>query len=141
MKLADFDAELLASRLLEHNAILVSKISSSLGCDEDEVPVALREVLRFLYLVSQHPTGMLTPSHRVDLAWHEFILCTRAYSAFCEKHLGRFIHHYPGGLEAENRRQFHKTLRLYRQQFGIPNRSYWDDGNGLEASCGACEAI
>ena len=35
------------------------------------------------------------PSQAVDEAWHEFILSTRAYQAFCQRVLGRFLHHTP----------------------------------------------
>lgn len=35
------------------------------------------------------------PSQAVDAAWHEFILFTRNYRNFCEKALGRFLHHTP----------------------------------------------
>ena len=35
------------------------------------------------------------PSQVVDVAWHEFILFTREYKAFCEDALGRFLHHTP----------------------------------------------
>ncbi len=35
------------------------------------------------------------PSQAVDVAWHEFILFTRQYEHFCNKALGRFLHHTP----------------------------------------------
>lgn len=35
------------------------------------------------------------PSQVVDDAWHEFILFTRSYQAFCKKGLGRFLYHTP----------------------------------------------
>ena len=35
------------------------------------------------------------PSQAVDVAWHEFILFTREYKKFCQKALGRFLHHTP----------------------------------------------
>jgi hypothetical protein len=35
------------------------------------------------------------PSQAVDQAWHQFILFTRAYRQFCNKALGRFLHHTP----------------------------------------------
>lgn len=35
------------------------------------------------------------PSQAVDVAWHEFIICTRAYEHFSKKALGRFLHHTP----------------------------------------------
>jgi len=35
------------------------------------------------------------PSQAVDDAWHEFILFTRHYQAFCRRAFGRFLHHTP----------------------------------------------
>jgi hypothetical protein len=35
------------------------------------------------------------PSQVVDIAWHEFILYTRAYEIFSRKAIGRFLHHTP----------------------------------------------
>jgi hypothetical protein len=35
------------------------------------------------------------PSQVVDVAWHEFILFTRNYRTFCDRALGRFLHHTP----------------------------------------------
>jgi hypothetical protein len=35
------------------------------------------------------------PLQVVDDAWHEFILFTRSYQTFCQKALGRFLHHTP----------------------------------------------
>jgi len=35
------------------------------------------------------------PSQAVDVAWHEFILHTKAYDSFCKKAVGRFLHHTP----------------------------------------------
>lgn len=35
------------------------------------------------------------PSQAVDDLWHEFILYTKTYQAFCRKAFGRFLHHTP----------------------------------------------
>lgn len=35
------------------------------------------------------------PSQVVDDLWHEFILYTREYDAFCRRALGKFMHHTP----------------------------------------------
>jgi hypothetical protein len=35
------------------------------------------------------------PSQLVDEAWHEFILDSRAYAAFCEEAFGKYLHHTP----------------------------------------------
>jgi len=37
------------------------------------------------------------PSRVVDDAWHEFILMTEAYTAFCGQAFGRYLHHTPEG--------------------------------------------
>ncbi|MFN8071129.1 MAG: hypothetical protein U0R66_04880 [Mycobacterium sp.] len=44
---------------------------------------------------SRQVIGM--PSRAVDEAWHGLILCTVAYSAFCDKAYGRYLHHHPEG--------------------------------------------
>lgn len=35
------------------------------------------------------------PSQIVDELWHEFILFTRLYQQFCERALGKYLHHTP----------------------------------------------
>jgi hypothetical protein len=46
------------------------------------------------------------PSQVVDVAWHEFILFTREYSHFCNRALGRFLHHIPAeAMESPTRAQ------------------------------------
>src|SRR5690349_13046808 len=35
------------------------------------------------------------PSEIVDIAWHEFILRTREYTAFCHHAFGQYLHHTP----------------------------------------------
>ena len=129
------DHAALALELLQKQPVLGNKISSGTHVQDREVPGLLTEVLRYLHLVAASGR-VLTPSHSVDLAWHEFILCTRTYGAFCRRHFGRMIHHQPGGLEDENKSQFDQTLALYQRYFGPPPAAYWLPG----ADCGACRS-
>jgi hypothetical protein len=126
----------LVSEVLTNNQVLYDKISGSLHCSPQEVPDALREVIRFLFLTTKNTDGLLTPSVRVDQAWHEFILCTRAYWEFCQQNFGHMIHHYPGGLSVTNKAQFSRTLELYNEYFQTPPPRYW----GVQQSCGGCES-
>ena len=136
----DFDAARFADELLRRNPVLSKKVCSALNCMSDEVPNALCEVLRFMFLVVHSEAGQLTPSRRVDLAWHEFILCTKAYQDFCNEHFGKMIHHFPGGPQEVHRRQFETTLQHYEHFFGVPSQQYW--GQRLDdINCGACEAL
>lgn len=125
----------LALELLQKQPVLWDKISSGTHVQGQEVPRLLTEVLRYLHLVAASGQ-VLTPSHSVDLAWHEFILCTRTYGAFCRRYFGRMIHHQPGGMEDENNSQFDQTLALYQCYFGSPPAAYWLP----EADCGACRS-
>ena len=129
------DHAALALELLQKQPVLRDKISSGTHVQDREVPRLLTEVLRFLHLVAVGDQ-VLTPSRPVDLAWHEFILCTRTYGDFCRRYFGRMIHHQPGGMEDENNSQFDQTLALYQRYFGPPPAAYWLPG----ADCGACRS-
>lgn len=59
----------------------------------DAVFEGLRDYFSFCNRAKRRMVAM--PSQVVDLAWHEFILFTRAYEAFTRKALGRFLHHTP----------------------------------------------
>lgn len=45
------------------------------------------------------------PSQVVDDLWHEFILHTRDYQAFCDKAFGQFLHHTPAAVLGQNAEQ------------------------------------
>jgi hypothetical protein len=64
--------------------------------DDDQVARVL-EGLREYFAICAMAGGRLVsmPSQVVDVAWHEFILFTRAYEKFCQAALGRFLHHVP----------------------------------------------
>jgi hypothetical protein len=61
--------------------------------DLDLVFEALREYFHLCRRAGRRLLAM--PSQVVDVAWHEFILFTRNYEAFCRRALGRFLHHTP----------------------------------------------
>jgi hypothetical protein len=67
--------------------------------DEHTVELAL-DGLRSWYLACLSADGEMLgmPSRAVDVAWHEMILMTRAYHAFCDRAFGRYLHHSPDAL-------------------------------------------
>lgn len=119
--------------------ILVRKIQNALQSDESIANDALREVLRFLWLIA-YSESSLSPSKKVDDAWHELILCTREYERICTSYFGRFLHHSPGGNEDENQAKFVKTLTLYALHFGKPPEYFWGETTSYDvpAQCGFC---
>lgn len=54
---------------------------------------ALRNYFLVCRMAGKNMVSM--PSQVVDDAWHEFILFTRDYNAFCQHAFGRFLHHTP----------------------------------------------
>ncbi|WP_309382965.1 glycine-rich domain-containing protein [Cerasicoccus frondis] len=131
----------IACKLIQTRPLLGEKIARALTCDAPTATEALTEVIRFLTLVSQS-NSPLTPSHKVDLAWHEFILFTYEYHAVCKKHFDKYIHHTPGGAVDQNHHQYRATLAAYKSAFGPPSIRFWDnpDLGPAASACGACEA-
>jgi hypothetical protein len=43
------------------------------------------------------------PSQVVDDLWHEFILHTKNYDAFCSRAFGRFMHHTPAAVMSSSK--------------------------------------
>jgi hypothetical protein len=51
------------------------------------------------------------PSLAADVLWHEFILYTRSYQAFCKQAFGGFLHHTPAVVLSPDRRRSNEGLR------------------------------
>ncbi|MBL8386331.1 MAG: hypothetical protein JNM90_24825 [Burkholderiales bacterium] len=51
------------------------------------------------------------PSQVADDLWHEFILYTKNYEAFCREAFGRFLHHSPAAVLAPERKESNAGLR------------------------------
>jgi hypothetical protein len=71
------------------------------------------------------------PSLSVDWAWHEFILCTRQYIAFCDEvYAGSYLHHTPApemvGSEGEGGEE--RTLAAWaKSQWAAALREHLDE--------------
>ena len=62
----------------------------------EQVSLALEGLRAFFHACQRASKVMMSmPSQVVDVAWHEFILCTRDYERFCQHAFGRFLHHTP----------------------------------------------
>ena len=53
------------------------------------------------------------PSQVADDLWHEFILYTREYDAFCRRAFGGFLHHTPAVVLSEHRRSNEGLRRVW----------------------------
>lgn len=69
--------------------------------DAELVAQGLRQFFR-AYQMSGH-ASLAMPSQLADDLWHEFILYTKAYDAFCRQAFGRFFHHTPAAVLGKKR--------------------------------------
>lgn len=68
--------------------------------DRQLVARALRQF--FLAHLNSGCKSVAMPSQVVDQLWHEFILYTRHYQAFCAQAFGRYMHHTPASALGAN---------------------------------------
>lgn len=94
----------------------------------------------FIAASGQQPGQSLTPSERVDYGWHAFILHTVDYADFCQRVVGRFVHHVPteeneqtpGGATAARER----TMAAIRAAGYTVDTELWES----TANCNQCHA-
>ncbi|MDB4987037.1 MAG: hypothetical protein JWN04_2215 [Myxococcaceae bacterium] len=98
----------------------------------------IAEVRRYLLLASSHEELRIPMySQRVDAAWHQLVLFTEHYSAFCRDYFGHYLHHAPREAErpvdqARTTLSFDAFASLYAQTFGtLPD--VWFDERTLES--------
>lgn len=93
-------------------------LASETRLTSDQADRVVNEYRRFLYLAAASGR-MVVPSPLIDRVWHTHIEDTRAYlDDFCQKVIGRVIHHSPGRKRAFDDPGYFDTLRLYRDTFG-----------------------
>ena len=75
----------------------------------DRIGLGLKQFFRAYHRSGYRPVAM--PSQAVDDLWHEFILYTKAYDAFCRQAFGRFLHHTPAAVLAPGFKKSNEGLR------------------------------
>jgi len=64
--------------------------------NDKDMKKVVEATIDYFYICSQAKGKMVAmPSEIVDVFWHEFLLFTREYQSFCQKGIGRFLHHTP----------------------------------------------
>ena len=115
--IADFDYQ----RLLDKR---LAQRRPDLDADQRrEVLAGLAQWFEVCRQAGRRPVSM--PSQAADNAWHEFILFTRNYQAFCRQALGRFLHHVPAEAMAsptQGTTGIRRTWRLACRLEGIDPR-------------------
>lgn len=99
------------------------KISRKHGWKNSFTLEAIHEYKKFVYLgvISTFP---VTPSKIIDVVWHEHLLFTKAYRAFCTEVIENDFEHNPELIAQDEQTekfamQYIQTLQLYLKEFGI----------------------
>lgn len=107
--------------ILASNETLQERVCLATGYSPEQVRELAVEFVKFLIVKGQHQDQYILPSLSVDKMWHQFILHTELYRAFCERHFQNYIDHRPLNVSPP----FTETLRLLREEFGEINETYW----------------
>ncbi len=76
------------------NSEVVLRIKEKVGCSDQEAEQLFEEMKQYLSFCAESQVRT-SPTKKIDIAWHEFILFTKDYAKFCRSHFGHFIHHVP----------------------------------------------
>ncbi len=91
-----------------------------------DAELVLRGLRQFFLAYSRaNPRFVGMPSKVVDAAWHEFILHTRGYAAWCDVAFGRLLHHTPAevlGRDAKRNDGLRRTWYWCCKDEGIAPR-------------------
>lgn len=128
------------------NPLVVQRFVQAYPEHEAEAPRLFTEMLKYLWLCKKHEQDLAAapnePSlqflpvmheemRKIDQMWHEFILITVDYHAFCMEYFNEFIHHIPNMQEKRplNEDQFEKELGLFLdyvyEKLGEDTLKYW----------------
>ncbi|NCO04625.1 MAG: hypothetical protein GW939_00585 [Candidatus Magasanikbacteria bacterium] len=96
--------------------LLIPRIEKEHGYSLNMATALVREAKRMLYLSAREKT-VVSPSHDVDMAWHEMLMFTRFYQEFAE-FIGKFIHHDPTPGPPDGGNIYKATKQKYQEAFG-----------------------
>lgn len=125
--------EEIAKEIMAETPLLAKNLKRTLGLEKHDATTGLVELLKFLELCSVTSIA-LKPSLLIDTLWREFVLCTRSYSAFCQRHFGGFLHYQSPDDGTESSRQYQETLDQYLEIFGCPDPKFWGSSGSNEAA-------
>ncbi|WP_405743842.1 hypothetical protein OG422_19075 [Streptomyces sp. NBC_01525] len=97
------------------------------------------QAVAYLVTSTERPEVRMGPSQAVDLGVHSFVLDSTNYTAFCDRHAGRYIHHVPHlpGEGTEAPPALRDTAKAIQASgFGV-DRELW---NVQGAECSQCHA-
>lgn len=113
------------------HAGLIQRLQEKLGIDEQAALLLFIDTKQFLFLCGTVKGRFAPPSESIDEAWHNFILYTEDYNAFCLKYFGHFVHHRPKHKDDQgsgDKLLLEKTVSEGKRLFGNQLSANWTNG-------------
>ena len=127
---AQFRQALLQRLSISESIVLQSTVATK--PTKTQLSELIDEYLKFMRLMQLFPYLRFSPSEIVDQVWHEHIIFTREYRAFCKKHFGKYVNHnptvvgYSTATASDDQRCYAYTLYFYALFFNsTPSSVYW----------------
>lgn len=97
------DKTLIKNIMAYQNPNVISRFKDKYALEEKEIESIFEETKKFLYLsyCEKGKAIIYDDMLIVDEMWHNFILFTKDYHAFCIKFFGKYLHHLPASKEAK----------------------------------------
>ncbi|MCW2246031.1 hypothetical protein M2352_001622 [Azospirillum fermentarium] len=90
------------------------------GKAPEKARAATTHLQAFMTLCAMYPDKTLAAWNLMDDAWHEFIVRTVDYEAFCNTAFGSFLHHNADAFgTSEFSAAWNETVNLAKSHFGL----------------------
>lgn len=104
--------------------MLIPRVAKEHGYSDEDAKNLVKEAKRMLYLHARTKTPV-SPSLKVDDAWHEMLMFTRYYREYAD-FIGAFVHHDPTPGPPDGGKMYANTKKMYEEEFGhAPDPRYW----------------
>lgn len=91
--------------LMYRNENVISRFTDMFSVTATEAEEIFKETLKFLYICPLPGTFIPDELLIIDEMWHNFILFTKDYQAFCNTHFGQYLHHLPASKQEKEQQQ------------------------------------
>jgi hypothetical protein len=115
---------------------IIKRCQKDYNYSDEDMVILEKELKRFFILSAvktPHAGGTGMYNSDVDNLWHTFILFTKDYADFCQKHMKHFIHHIPETEETkrdpdysiETQKDFQAFINNYQEIFNEEIHPIW----------------
>jgi hypothetical protein len=126
----NYDSWFLEERLRKDGLIADSEVLTSIDRFKD-----------FIFLNAIGYSKLNMPVKAIDIVWHTFLLFTAEYAEFCNRFVGRFVHHIPVTSRSNGDSMDQQNLiEIYEKVFGENLATTDMADNTSECNCDSCRA-